>query len=100
MRAVYFDIDQTLLLWPGGELRAHKPGVVPVLNDSIYGALKSCASRGDQVVIWSAKPKSIQYLKEHFPNVVNRADAVLIKPNVLYDDNRNWIDKRDWVIVK
>lgn len=95
----YFDIDGTLLLWPDPTPGANQPGATAVLNQPVIDALKAHSGNGEYIVIWSANPMSIEYLKTHHPGVARIADTIIIKPHTLYDDNREWINKRDWRIV-
>ena len=100
MRAAYFDIDGTLLIWPEPTLGVHQIGTTPILNEPLVEKMKEHFLAGDQVVIWSANPASIEYFKKHHPNIAGHVSAILKKPDILYDDNCAWIDKREWVGLK
>ena len=99
MKAAYFDIDGTILIWPPPNTGVNQPGQMPTVNKEIVKAILRHKSNGDYIVIWSANPASIDYLNTHHSVIAEVADAIQLKPHILYDDNKEWLNKRVWRIV-
>lgn len=92
---VYFDVDNTLVLWPDFSpeiFQKHKgilrfsSGVFCVPNVANINALKEHAARGHKIIIWSAGGAAwgAQIIK--LLDLEDLVDLVLAKPMWFYDD--------------
>jgi hydroxymethylpyrimidine pyrophosphatase-like HAD family hydrolase len=80
---VYFDVDDTLVIWEGQQYRPHLKHI---------NALKQHALRGHFVVVWSAGGFDWAHRIVNELNLINYVDAVMSKPKWIYDD----MDPNNW----
>ena len=104
-RAVYVDVDLTLINWPDDRpvlptdtveaMRAAGATVNQPLVDELSSWRVSSPDR--ELVVWSANGAAHARAAAKLAGIEDFTEACLTKPQVFVDDNPQWVAKRTWL---
>lgn len=101
MRSIYFDVDETLIFWPG-EYEKDKLKSIMIdnisygINQYIIDKLVQHSKSGDEIIVWSAGGKGWAKKVAIALEIDGRVDYFLTKPDFYYDDKhmKEWKGNR------
>src|ERR1700731_955544 len=97
MTTVYFDVDDTLIIWPGDitlkfdecEFNIDILGIKYGIHQEMINQLVRHSKIGDEVIVWSAGGKSWAETVIKHLELEKYCNYILSKPTFFYDDNKN-----------